>query len=493
MLKMAKASRLPRRTVRLRLTLLYGAVFLLSGAALLTTTYFLVDAATGNAFIEHTKNGVTIAGYQIGSPPPMPPSSGSKTKGRSTSISAGADLHAASSGAGGAHSIGGLTAGPVLGTGSTSRQQIAQAERHAAQQQSEFETFAHAYQSSELHQLLIESGVGLAIMAVLSVVLGWLMAGRVLRPLRTITSATRDISASNLHQRLAVEGPDDELKELGDTIDGLLERLEASFRSQRQFVTNASHELRTPLARQRTLAQVALSDPDATADSLRAAHERILASGEQQEQLIDALLTLSRAQASALSFHTIDLRDLVRDLVTAREDDAAVNGLHVVSTLEPAALECAPRLVERLAANLLDNALRHNVPGGTVSVQTGRRNGEAWLLVANDGPVIQPGDVERLFEPFERLEGERTVGGEGFGLGLCIVRAVAAAHGAQVRVAAPREGGLRVEVQFPVGGEPSEEGPGPAAEKGPVRRGGRHPEDQSEKPANLVHPALSDH
>ena len=493
MLKMAKASRLPRRTVRLRLTVLYGAVFLLSGAALLTTTYFLVDAATGNAFIEHTKNGVTIAGYQIGSPPPAPPSSGSKSKSQSTRFSAGIDLHAAGSKAAGGHSAGGLTTGPVLSAGTPSHQQIAQAARHVAQQQSEFETFAHAYQSSELHQLLIESGVGLAIMAVLSVVLGWLMAGRVLRPLRTITSATRDISASNLHQRLAVEGPDDELKELGDTIDGLLGRLEASFRSQRQFVANASHELRTPLARQRTLAQVALSDPDATADSLRAAHERILASGEQQEQLIDALLALSRAQASALSFRTLDLGSLVRDLLMVREDEAAARGVHVVSSLEPAPLDCAPRLVEPLVANLLDNALRHNVDGGTVSVQTGRRPGEAWLLVANDGPLIQPGEVERLFEPFERLEGERTVGGEGFGLGLCIVRAVAAAHGATVSVVARAEGGLRVEVQFPVGGEQSEEEPAPAAEKGQFLLGGRHPEDRSRKSVDLVHATASDH
>ena len=179
--------------------------------------------------------------------------------------------------------------------------QLKHQQDQVAQTTRQLETLAHAYQSKELRQLLIESGVALGIMALLSIGLGWVVAGRVLRPLRVITSMTRDISVSNLHERLSLDGPDDELKELGDTIDGLLERLDASFRSQRQFVANASHELRTPLARQRALAQVALSDPDATVDSLRAAHERILASGEQQEQLIDALLTLSRVQAGAVT------------------------------------------------------------------------------------------------------------------------------------------------------------------------------------------------
>ena len=494
MLKMAKASRLPRRTVRLRLTLLYGAVFLISGAALLTTTYFLVDAATGNAFIEQTKNGVTIAGYQIGTRPPMGPSTSSQTKGKSASFSAGTYLRAAGSAAGGGVAGGATTTdAPSFTHGTPSNKQIAQAQRHVAQQQAEFETFAHAYQSSELHQLLIESGIGLAIMAVISVVLGWLMAGRVLRPLRTITSTTRDISASNLHERLDLEGPDDELKELGDTIDALLGRLDASFRSQRQFVANASHELRTPLARQRTLAQVALSDPDATADTLRDAHERILASGEQQEQLIDALLTLSRAQSSVVSPEKTDLADVARQLVSARKHEASARDLRIVTNFAPALLECDPRLVERLLANLLDNAVKHNVAGGIVSVKTGSRNDEPWLAVANDGPVIEPAEVGRLYEPFERLGAERTAaGGDGCGLGLCIVRAVAAAHDAAVRTVARPAGGLRIEVRFPVARAGVEEVPGPGADKGPMVRGG-HPEDQAKRARDLVHASLSDH
>jgi signal transduction histidine kinase len=485
MLRLAKASRLPRRTVRLRLTLLYGLVFLMSGAALLTTTYLLVDAATGNAFIEHTKNGVTIAGYQIGSPPRVGASSREKV-GRDAGVSASGSLqtnsnHASKSGAAG----GALTrsAGPVLANGTLSKKQIAQAQKGVAQQQAEFETFAHAYQSSELHQLLIESGLGLAIMAVLSVALGWLMAGRILRPLRTITTTTRNISASNLHERLDLDGPDDELKELGQTIDGLLGRLHASFQSQRQFVANASHELRTPLARQRTLAQVALSDPDSTADSLRLAHERILASGEQQEQLIDSLLTLSRAQSTAVSLRPVDLAAIVHEVVAAREADAGVHGLHLRTSLRSAALECDPRLVERLVVNLVDNALRHNEAGGGVNVETGYRGGAASLVVSNDGPVIRPDEVDRLYEPFERVGAERTAAGEGFGLGLCIVQAVAAAHGGTLRTAARPGGGLRIEVLFPAAAR-TEEGPLAPQERSSVGRT-IQPE--------LVHASASDH
>jgi signal transduction histidine kinase len=366
--------------------------------------------------------------------------------------------------------------------------------KQLGEQTREFTALAYAYRDSERRQLLIESGIALAIMAVISVLLGWLVAGRVLRPLRTITATTRDISVSNLHERLAVRGPDDELKELGDTIDGLLERLEASFRSQRQFVANASHELRTPLARQRTLAQVALSDPDATADSLRAAHQRILASGEQQEQLIDALLTLSRAQSSAVVPQQADLADLALESVSARENEVAARDVRMITHLRPASLECDPRLVERLVANLLDNAVRHNVAGGIVSVQTGSRGATAWLAVSNDGPVIEPGQVGRLYEPFERLGAERTAaGGEGFGLGLCIVRAVAAAHGAEVRTVARPAGGLSIEVCFCAAGQVGEEGPGPAAENGPVVRGGLDHEGRSEQPTDLVHALLSDH
>ncbi len=475
MLRLAKAPHLPRRTVRLRLTLLYGALFLLSGAALLTLTYFFVNASTGNAFIVQGKNGTTIAGYEIGNPNGLPP----MTIQHAPSLKANKELsgpqtHAGSTGraAKSGHTPSAASAQAVTGSGGLGGGgpggDTKAVQRQIERQTREFTALAYAYRDRERQQLLTESGIALAIMAVVSVLLGWLVAGRVLRPLRTITATTRDISESNLHERLDVRGPDDELKELGDTIDGLLERLDASFRSQRQFVANASHELRTPLARQRALAQVALADPDATADSLRAAHERILVSGEQQEQMIDALLTLSRAQAATLSAHDVDLTALLGELLEERELEAAARQVTIVPSLGPAALRGDPRLLERLVENLLDNALRYNVPGGRVAVQTGTRGATAWLAVSNDGPVIRPDDVARLYEPFQRREPERTTRGEGFGLGLCIVRAVAAAHGATLETVAEPAGGLRVEVRFAT---PD----GPGAGEGPTGTGSQAP------------------
>ena len=484
MLRTAGGRCLPRRTVRLRLTLLYGVVFLLSGAALLATTYFLVDAATGNAFIVHGSNGVTFAGYQIGSSPPA-------VTGKPETLTNGGGLSITSVRSASGHHQGGVGARGFSATTANKRplsaKQLAKQQGQIAQQQRELVALAHAYQSKELHQLLIESGVALAIMALVSVALGYVVAGRVLRPLRVITATTRDISASNLHKRLALGGPDDELKELGDTIDGLLERLDASFRSQRQFVANASHELRTPLARQRTLAQVALSDPGANADTLRTAHERILASGEQQEQLIDALLTLSRVQAGAAGRHRFDLTPVVRDLLAVRAAEAEARQVRFIPTFAAAPLRGDPRLVERLAANLIDNALRHNVPGGMVVVQTGTRAGHGWLSVANDGPEVPPDAIERLYEPFERLGTERTNAGEGFGLGLCIVRAVATAHGASLTTEARLGGGLHVEVRFPPVAV-TRDGTSPAT--GPAEARG-DPQDGRDRA--LVHAARSDH
>jgi signal transduction histidine kinase len=448
MLSMAKARRLPRRTVRLRLTLLYGVLFLASGAALLAITYFFVDAATADAFIVNGKNGTTVAGFYIGTPMKQGATgTGSTTIQSHGAVTAPAPAQGSAGGgnpptAGHASAAKGSANQPVaLDRGLTTKQM--------EEQSRQFLALAHAYQSRELSQLVIESGVALGIMAVVALGLGWIVAGRVLRPVRTITATARDISASNLHERLALGGPDDELKELGDTIDGLLGRLEASFASQRQFVANASHELRTPLSRQRTLAQVALADPDATTESLRAAHERILASGVQQEQLIDALLVLSRAQASTPASHTVDLRQLVHEQVAARDAEAELRDVHVVADLAPTALSGDRRLVERLVANLLDNAIRYNVAGGTVNVETGIRAGEARLAVTNDGQIVDSDEMELLYEPFVRAGAERTATGEGFGLGLCIVRAVAASHGATLDTVARPEGGLAVEVRFP--------------------------------------------
>jgi signal transduction histidine kinase len=281
-------------------------------------------------------------------------------------------------------------------------------------------------------------------MALVSFWLGWLVAGRALRPLRTITNAAREISASDLHRRLALTGPDDELKELAGTFDGLLARLEASFEAQRRFVANASHELRTPLTLERALVEVALADPDATTESLRETLEQVLAASRQQEQLIEALLMLSRSQRGLDHYRPIDLSEIAGDAV-----EGIGNDLLVESELEPAKTSGDPALVERLVANLVGNAVRHNVDHGWVSVSTSTRKGKAVLSVSNSGPVVPPEELDRLFQPFQRLDGRREAGRDGLGLGLSIVEAIATAHAAEVVVRARRDGGLDVEASFP--------------------------------------------
>jgi len=311
---------------------------------------------------------------------------------------------------------------------------------------------AAGLRNDTLDQLLIESGVALGIMAVASVGLGWLMAGRVLSPLRTITAAARRISARSLHQRIAMSGPDDELKELGDTFDQLLGRLDASFRAQRQFVANASHELRTPLARQRTLLEVALRDKQATNASLRTACERALAAGEQQERLIAALLTLARGERGLDAFEPFDLGAVATGALAGVRDEAEARGVTVTADLGAAPALGDSRLAEQLAANLADNAIRYNVAGGQVEIGTGDRDGRAFLTVSNTGPVIPPDQLGRLFQPFQRLDPGRSGSGPergGLGLGLAIVSAIAAAHGAELRAVTRAAGGLAVEVVFP--------------------------------------------
>jgi signal transduction histidine kinase len=377
----------------MRLALLYGMLFLASGAALLTVTYLLVEhqynqngaslfVARGSEVSVHVRSGVlpqTPGGLPAGFPTP-------------TQVSAE----------------------------------------------------AHAVSTAALNQLLVNSGVALGIMAVISVWLGWLVAGRALRPLRTITHTARDISASNLHKRLALTGPDDEIKQLGDTFDALVERLEASFEGQRQFVANASHELRTPLTLERALVEVALADPDASIPSLRRMGEQVLAAGEQQERLIEALLTLSRSQRGLDRHEQIDLTAITAQAMHLLDD----HDLAVATNLGPASTSGDPRLIERLVANLLTNAARHNVPDGRIDVRTDTRAGRALLTIDNTGPPIPPDQLDRLFQPFQRLDGERTNGSSGLGLGLSIVRAIAIAHDATVTARPRTDGGLHIEVGF---------------------------------------------
>jgi signal transduction histidine kinase len=295
----------------------------------------------------------------------------------------------------------------------------------------------------------------LAALALLSVAFGWLLASRLLRPVRLITATARDISASNLSRRLLLGRRDDEFTRLGETLNDLFARLEASFQAQRHFVANASHELRTPLTAERTLLQVALADPEADAASLREACEQVLALGARTERLIDALLTLATGERGIERREPFDLADLAGRVVQPLGEAAAKRGIRLDVALGPASASGDPRLAESLIANLADNALRHNVPGGWAEVSTATRGGQAVVSVRNTGPVIPPRDVERLFQPFQRLGAERTERTartqrrEGHGLGLAIVAAIADAHGGRVTAAAREGGGLDIAIALP--------------------------------------------
>ncbi len=310
------------------------------------------------------------------------------------------------------------------------------------------------------------AGITLLALAAASLVVGWLIAGRFLRPLRTITATARDISASNLNRRLLPGARDDEFAELGDTLNGLFGRLEASFDSQRRFVANASHELRTPLSAGRALLQVALADPGATVPSLKETCQEVLALGDQQEDLIKALLTLATSQRGLARAEPLELADIAGKVLVAREDEAACRHIQVTAALTPAATRGDPNLAESLIANLVDNAIRHNHPGGQVTVLTGRGDAGAVLSVANTGPVIPPVAVDGLFEPFRQFGRERVRYGEGYGLGLAIVRAIATAHNATLTAQSNPQGGLTIHVTFPAA-----QPPGTGVARG-VRAGG---------------------
>jgi signal transduction histidine kinase len=301
----------------------------------------------------------------------------------------------------------------------------------------------------EMHQLLVQSGIALAIMATVSIALGWIVAGRVLRPLRTITKVTQDISATNLHERLALSGPDDELKKLGATIDALLTRLEAAFDAQRRFVANASHELRTPLTVTRALLQMTLTDPDATLATFRTTCQDVLAEGEHQERLVDALLVLARSERGLDHREPFDLAVITDDVLLTLTPRIERLGLRVAASINPAPSDGDARLAGRLVSNLIDNALRHNIAGGRIDVDTGTRAGQSFVSVTNTGAVIPADEVGRLFQPFQRLRADSTDNGDGLGLGLSIVQAIADAHNGTITAHPQTHGGLHIEVVFP--------------------------------------------
>jgi signal transduction histidine kinase len=301
--------------------------------------------------------------------------------------------------------------------------------------------------SRSLRVLLLWSGVALGVLAVVSILLGWLMAGRALRPMRAMSSRARRITEENLHERLSPDTHEDELGELATTFDGVLARLERAFEAQKRFVANASHELRTPVTLERALLEIALADPDIDEETLRRTCERVLASAKQQQTTIEALLALARSQGGTDVEASTDLAELAQDAITLREP--RLDGLTMATDLHAAPLTGDPALLARLVANLIENAILHNrAQDAWIAVETGEDPAGSWLRISNSGPEVPESMISEIFEPFRRLDGERTATATGVGLGLSIVRAIADVHGARIDAAPVEGGGLRVEVRF---------------------------------------------
>jgi signal transduction histidine kinase len=379
--------RLPTRTARMRLTLFYAGLFLLLGTVLLAIVYLL------------TSRGNTI---DVAVPAPV------------------------------VHGELKLPNGTVVLVPPRPAQTIVSQQHNA-----------------DLARLLTISWIVLLVTTAGAAVLGWFAAGRVLRPVREITATARTISAGNLNERLGRTGPNDEFKQLGDTLDDLLGRLEASFEAQRRFVANASHELRTPLTLERTLLQVALADPNATQRTLRATCEELLTSQVDHERLLEALLTLASSERGLEHREPVDLPALVDHALRQLAPKLERRGLALEATLGAATTTGDPALIGRLIANLIDNAIDHNVDRGQVEVRTETLDGHAVLTIGNTGPLIPAGETERLFEPFQRLDRTRTANDGHHGLGLSIVRAIAVAHNAEVTATPRPGGGLIVTVRLP--------------------------------------------
>ncbi len=392
-----------RPTIRLRLTLVYGGMFLAAGALLLALNYALVQRSL------HRETGPVgvMAGPGVG-----------------------ADERTA---------IDFVRPAPAPGQLIVSNGQPLDDVLVEFEEQLREET---------LRELVVQSSLALGLMALASVGLGWLLAGRVLRPIQDMTATARRLSDTNLHERLALQGPQDELKELADTFDGMLGRLESSFESQRRFVSNASHELRTPLAIQRAVVDVALADPDTTPEELRTMAVSVRDAVDRSEGLIDGLLVLARSQQGTGATEEVDLATVVAGALDQAEEEIAGAGLAVRRDLQPAPVTGNPVLLERLAVNLVQNAARHNVASGWMEVVTVVAGDRVRLTVHNGGPRIPPEQVAGLFEPFRRLAPDRVGGHRSHGLGLSIVQAVAGAHHAAVHAEAREAGGLSVTVEF---------------------------------------------
>ena len=399
--------RFPRPTIRIRLTLLYGGLFLLAGLVLIAITHVLYrDALAGDDLDEKRR------------------------------FYAEAEVKAAF--------------GERLPSGGRLREFTAKDGRTIFKFVEDVHDKAVGDAVDDaLREQLVQSGIALGFTTVGALLLGWLVAGRVLRPVQWITETARASSETDLHHRVGLQGPDDELKELADTLDSLLDALETAFTSQRAFSANASHELRTPLAILRAEAEIKLADPDAT-EAERVFARRILDSTEQGERTVGGLLALARSESGLLSRARVDFAELTGDVV----GEIAPQATEVELTLE---LEDATAwgdraLLERLVANLVENAIRHNVPGGWVRVEVAEERNQAVLRVGNSGPRLSAEEVEGFFQPFVRRVETGAVRG-GLGLGLSIVRAIVHSHAGTISAQARSEGGLDIEVRLAAGRE----------------------------------------
>ena len=395
----------PARTIRLRLTLWYGGFFLLAGALLIGLNFVVVDqsfAAGRDDFRSSLAERLGVSPDEL-RPGPLVPFESRR-----------ADL------------------GAALPVGAVVEGVRAQVRRDA------------------LERLAVQSGVALVIMAVASMGLGWVVAGRMLRPLHDISATVRRISGRNLDERVALSGPRDELRELADQFDVMLERLQAAFDAQREFVANASHELRTPLTIMRTELDVTLADGQPSQEELRRMAAVLRRAIDRSERLIGSLLVLATAEAPIDRSDRVDLAELARASLAERSQ--AIDGMQLRTevALGPAPLAANGPLVERLVGNLVENAVEYNVRGGMLAVTTETSGGEVVLRVVNDGPSIAAGEVERLFERFVRLDRSRSRTSGGYGLGLAIVAAIARSHGGTATAGARADGGLDVAVRLPM-------------------------------------------
>jgi signal transduction histidine kinase len=408
--------RLPQ-TVRVRLSVLFAALFLAAGATLLGVTYGLVASSL---------------------PRPAPIS----TKAQLAKLDETCKLSGSSTSGGKPATV----VGKPVKTPPQVRPSAADCRKVFAAGASAATT---AQRDQTLHNLLLFSLLGLGGVTLASGGLGWFMAGRVLRPVRTITGAARRASEGHLGERLALQGPRDELKELADTFDEMLDRLDAAFASRQRFVADASHELRTPLTIMRTSIDVTLAKPSPSLEQLETMAVKVRRSVDQAEALIDALLTMATSERGRISAESIDLATLAEDALDTAGPAISESNLEVDTQLGPAETSGDRLLLERMVGNLVDNAVRHNNTGGWVGVRTGwERDVGAFFEVTNSGPFIDPELVPLLFEPFRRVE-ERTSVRDGVGLGLAIVQTICVAHGATVEARSQPEGGLTIRVVIP--------------------------------------------